>query len=414
MGIAVRSGRQLTAADTRTSQRLLTAQVGLALMLMVLSALMVRTYVNLSARPLGFSPDGVLTMEVGLPSRLAGQHARIYRDVVDEVRRLPGVVDAGASSFAPLTAGRYHFPLQLSATPVAFKFFVPGFFQAMRTPIVEGAGLATADETTMAMPVLISAPLARRLFGRASAIGQPLHRLNEDGSPVELGPRTARATVPPFVVAGVVGEVQETSLRDEPAEMVYVPILEPNVERSIVPTALTLVVRSAGDPTRLTDAVKAAVRAANPSLSIGGIQDMSAIVGSARAQETFVGALLVAAATVAFVLGLIGIQGNVAQSVRHRTQEVAIRIALGARRREVLWLVVSTALRAALIGTTVGLAAAVLVSPLLGSLLFGVAPHDPWTLGLAGASLLVCSVVTAWLTGVRATMISPLTGLRGE
>jgi hypothetical protein len=333
------------------------------------------------------------------------------------------VVDAGASSFAPLTAGRYNFPLQLGTsaraeahalhtTPVAFKFFVPGYFQAMRTPIVEGAGLATAGETTLSMPVLISAPLARRLFQDASPIGRPLHRLNADGSPVQMG--AGRATVPPFVVAGVVGEVRETSLRSEPAEMVYVPILEPSVEQSVVPTSITLVVRSAGDPLMLTDAVRAAVRAANPSLSVGRIQDMDAIVGAARGEETFVGALLLAAAAVAFALGLVGIQGNVAQFVRHRTQEVAIRLALGANRREVVRLVSSGTVRSVLIGSAIGLLAALLATPLLGSLLFGVAPRDPLALTLAAVSLLLAAMGTAWLASVRATRVSLLLALRGE
>jgi len=423
-GLAVRSGRQLTATSARTSQRLLAAQVSLALMLMVLSALMVRTYLNLSARPLGFSAEGLLTMEIGLPSRLADRHAQIYRDVVDEIRRVPGVLDAGAATFAPLAPGRLTFPLQLDGstptganapgtpTPVAFKFFVPGYFKAMRTPIAEGTGLETAAEATTAMPVLISAPLARRLFGRTSAIGQSLHRLNEDGSPLQMGP--GPATVPPFVVAGVVGEVRETSLRDEPTEMVYVPILEPNVERSVVPTALTLVVRSAADPLALTDAVRAAVRTANPSLSIGRIQDMDAIVSAARAQETLIGGLLLAAALVAFALGLVGIQGNVAQFVRHRTQEIAIRLALGANRRAVIHLVASGAVRSVVIGSGIGLVAAVLVTPLLGALLFGVAPRDPLALTVAAASLLTAALGTAWLTSLRATMVSMLLALRGE
>jgi ABC-type antimicrobial peptide transport system permease subunit len=164
----------------------------------------------------------------------------------------------------------------------------------------------------------------------------------------------------------------------------------------------------------LTDAVKTAVRKANPGLSIGGIQDMSAIVGSARAQETFVGALLLAAAAVAFALGLIGIQGNVAQSVRHRMQEIAIRLALGASRRDVVGLVATRAVRAVLIGTATGLVAAVLATPLLGSLLFGVAPRDPLALGLAGASLLTTAIVTAWVTALRGTRVSPLLALRGR
>jgi predicted lysophospholipase L1 biosynthesis ABC-type transport system permease subunit len=216
------------------------------------------------------------------------------------------------------------------------------------------------------------------------------------------------------MVAGVVGEVRETSLRDEPTEMVYVPILEPRVEQSVTPTSLTVVVRSTGDPLALTDAVKAAVRTANPTLSIGRIQELEAIVRDARAQETFVGALLLAAAAVAFGLGLVGIQGNVAQFVRNRSQELAIRIALGASRREVIGLVAHGTVRAVVIGTAFGLLAAALATPFLGSLLFGVAPHDPWALALSAAALLTAALSTAWLAGVRATMVSPLLALRGE
>jgi len=408
----LRAGTHLTTQATRTSQRLLTVQVGLALILMALSALMVRTYVNLTARPLGFSPDGLLTMEIGLPSRLADQHARIYNSVISEVMRVPGVAHVGAASFPPLLPSRYNFPLQLSPTPVAFKFFVPGYFQTMRTPITEGTGLSTARETTVGMPVLISAPLARRLFGGASAIGQPLHRLESDGSAVEMG--ATRERVPPFVVAGVVGDVRETSLRDEPAEMVYVPILDPPVERSVVPTSLTLVVRTAGNPLDLTDAVRAAVRTAHSSLSIGRIEEMHGIVNAARAQETFVGVMLLAAAAVAFGLGIVGIQGNVAQFVRHRTQEIAIRLALGANRREVIRLVASGTIRSVLIGSAIGLLAAVLATPLLGALLFGVAPRDPLALTLAASSLLTAAIGTALLAGVRATRVSLLSALRGE
>jgi ABC-type antimicrobial peptide transport system permease subunit len=165
---------------------------------------------------------------------------------------------------------------------------------------------------------------------------------------------------------------------------------------------------------RLTDAVKAAVRTSNPSFSIGSVQDMSAIIGAARAQETFVGALLLAAAAVALALGLIGIQGNVAQFVRHRTQEIAIRLALGAHRRDVIGMVAAGTVRSVLTGTAIGLLAALAATPLLGSLLFGVAPRDPWSLTLAAISLLTAALVTAWLAGVRATKVPMLLALRGE
>ena len=420
-----RSKQRLVASTPQTSQPLLALQVGLALTLMVLSALMVRTYVNLTSRPLGFSPDGVLTMEIGLPSNLSEQHARIYKAVVDEVGRVPGVTDSGAVSFAPLTPNRHNFPLQLAQgpaeagalhppSPVAFKFFVPGYFKAMRIPVIEGVALNSADETTMPMPVVISAPLARRLFGTRAAVGQSIHRLNADGSPVEMGSRNGRAIVAPFTVVGVLGDVRETSLREEPSEVVYVPILDPRVEQSMTPTSLTLAIRSSGDPFAITDAVRAAVRTANPNLSIGKIQDMEQIVAAARAEETFVGGLLLAAAIIAFALGLIGIHGNVAQYVRHRSQEIAIRLALGATRPGVIRLVSSATVRSVVIGSVGGIGAAMIATPLLGSLLFGVAPRDPWALALAAGGLLIAAMSTAWIAGVRATRLSLPLVLRGE
>jgi putative ABC transport system permease protein len=412
--IAVRRVKpRLVAAAPNSSQPLLTVQVALALTLMVLSALMVRTYVNLTARSLGFSPQGVLTMEVGLPSRLSDQHAQIYQHLVDEARRIPAVTAASAATFAPLTENGDKFPLNVDpSSPVAFKFFVPGYFAAMGIPIVEGVGLDSRDEATTSTPIVISAPLARRLFGRTSAVGQPLSRVNGDGSPVTMG--REGTSVPPFIVAGVAGEVRETSLRDEPAEMVYVPIIEPSVERSIVPTSLTLVIRTAGDPFAITSAARAAVRSANPRLSIGRIQDMEQIVDAAHAQETFVGTLLLAAAIVSFALGLIGVYGNVAQFVRHRTQEIAIRLALGASRHEMIRLASSGTVRAVLIGAMIGLGPALLAAPLLGSLLFGVAPRDPLALIVASVVLLAAAVLTACLASFRATAIPLLSALRGE
>ena len=180
-------------------------QVALALILMVGSALMVKTYRNLSKNELGFSAGRMLTVEVGLSSRKADQHARIYRDVVERLRRLPGVERASAASFVPLTASEDVFPVQRGATPVPFKFFLPGYFQTMETPILDGESFAAGEQVTALFPVLVSASLARRLYPGDRAVGKTVRRLNEDGSLVEMN----AGSVPAFTIAGVVGDVRE-------------------------------------------------------------------------------------------------------------------------------------------------------------------------------------------------------------
>jgi predicted permease len=386
-------------------------QVALALALMAGSALMVKTYHNLLQTDLGFAPDGLLTVEVGLSSRKASQHARIYREVVERVGRLPGVERASATSFLPLTASQEEFPVEPEqATPVAFKFFIPGYFQTMRTPLLQGESFADGERVTDSHPVLVSAALARRLYPGQSAVGKTVRRLNEDGSIVELlaGP------VPAFTIVGVVADVREATLRRDAAEVVYVPVIEPRVEQSITPTSMTLVIRSVLPPLTLTAAVREAVAAVDPGLSVGQVRTMESIVGTARGRETFVGALLLLAAAVSLFLGAVGIYGSVAQVVSRRTREIGIRMALGAQRAEVLRMVVTGSMRAVLLGAALGLIVALAATRMLSTLLFGVEPRDPVILLSVTTILGLSAVAAALVAARRAVHIAPLDAMRGD
>lgn len=386
---------------------LLVLQVALALGLMVGAGLMLETSRNLAGRELGFSPASMLTVEVSLPFRESTQHVRVYRELADRLGQLPGVESASAASFVPLTTSEHIFPAEAGGIPIPFKFFAPGYFQTMETPIVRGERFAERDHVAVASPVLVSATLARRLYPGEDPIGKPVRRLNEDGTVVDVG-----GPVPPFTIAGVVADVRETTLRSAPAEIVYIPLIEPHVERSIVPTDMTFVVRTRVAPLAMTRVVREAIAAFDPGLSVGQVRTMDSIVRAARGKEMFVGALLLLAATVSLLLGVVGVYGGVAQVVRNRTRELGIRIALGASRRDVLVMVVKGTLWTVAAGTTLGLATALTGSRVLGTLLFGVGPRDPLILGAVMLLFAAAAVAAALVAGRRASRIALVVAIR--
>jgi len=370
---------------------------------------MVRTYRNLSERPLGFSPDRVLTVEIGLSGREASRHARIYADLVERIRQLPGVESASMVSFLPLTASGEVFPLEKNGAPVLFKFFVPGYFQAMKIPIVQGATFAPGEIVPAPYPVIVSASLARRLYPGEQALGRNVRRLNHDGTPVDRN-----GIVPPFTIAGIAGDVRETTLRGDPSEVVYVPAIEPSVEQSIVPINMTLTIRADESPLALVPLVREAIGAVNPNLTIAKVRTMDAIVRRARAREGFVGALLLLAALASLFLGVVGVYGSVAHAARHRTRELGIRTALGARRIQLIRLVMTGSMRAVLAGAGLGLIVAFIGARMLGALLFGVPPHDPLTFALSATLLIVSAGSAALVAARQATRIAPIAAMRSE
>ena len=277
----------------------------------------------------------------------------------------------------------------------------------MGIAIARGERLAAGEPVSGTSPVLVAEALARRLYPSGDAIGQPIRRLNEDGTIVTL-----REPVPPFEIAGLVGDVREMTLRGAPTEIVYIPLIAPSVERSIVPTDMTFIVRTRVAPLGLARAVKETITDVDPSLSVGQVRTMESIVRAARGKETFVGALLLLAAAASLLLGVVGIYGGVAQVVRRRTRELGIRIALGASRHDVLAMVVRGTLWAVAVGTTLGLVIALMGSRVLGTLLFGVGPRDPLILGAVTLLLGVAAVAAALVAGRRASRIAPIVAIR--
>jgi putative ABC transport system permease protein len=406
--------------DDEPRNVLVAVQVALALTLLVGSALMVQSFWRLTRVDPGFDPSGVLTIEIGLPGSRASRHQRIYEDVLERVRALPGVRTASAASSLPLDGTAYAYPFVIGSLPtpterpIAMKFVLPGYFQTMRTPVIDGASFAPNESVDLPNPVIVSAAFARRYFPRESPIGKTVRRLDSDGREVQMFDRAAGAPrpVPAWTIAGVVADVREESLRVEPAEIVYVPVRDPAVERSIVPTNMALVIRSDGPLSSSASAARQAIREVDTSLSVARIRPMDTILTTSVAAERFLAALLLVAAAVSLFLGAIGVYGVAAQAARRREQEFGIRLTLGARPGQIVRMVVKESVAFILMGTAVGLATAVAATRALRAFLFEVSATDPATVAGVTALVIAVALIASLLPARRAVRLDPLAALR--
>ncbi|MPY91455.1 MAG: FtsX-like permease family protein [Luteitalea sp.] len=391
---------------------LVAVQVALALALLAGSGLMVQSFWRLSRVDPGFDPSGVLTVEIGLPTSRAGRHQQIYEELIDRVRALPGVRTASAASSLPLDGTAYAFPIAIGAEPterpIAMKFVMPEYFQTMRTPVIDGASFASDETVDLPNAVFVSAAFARRYFPGESPIGKSIRRLEADGKEVEMFDRP----VPAWTIVGVVADVREESLRSEPKEMVYIPVRDPAVERSIVPTNMALVIRSDGPPTSLASAVRRTIREVDSSLSVARIRPMDVILATSVAIERFLAALLLVAAAASLLLGAIGVYGVATQAVRRREQEFGIRVTIGARPDQIMGMVLRESVAFVLVGVVVGIASALAATRALRAFLFEVSATDPATLAAVTALVIAVALIASLLPARRAMRLDPVATLR--
>jgi predicted permease len=393
------------------------AQVALTLTLLVGSVLMLQSFRRLTQVEPGFDAQHVLTVEIGIPYNQAERYPRIYRGLQSELQALPGVRSVGATSDLPLEDRSLSdvYGFRVTSEPadrkqevqsVGMAFFLPGYLQTMRTGVVEGFGFSPGQHTTTPRPVLVSAALARRLFGQREAVGQRIRRMLPNGS---MDPRQ-----PEFVIAGVVGDVHQTSLRDPPVEMVYVPVLDPPVEPGIVPTQMSFVIRSDVPPLAIAPAVRRVIRDFDAGYSIARIRPMEAIVQASTARMRFLTLLLLVAGIASLLLSAVGTYGIVAYAVRQRMREIGIRIAMGATPKQVRNLVLTETAGVLVTGLVIGLPLAIAAARVGGSLLFQMSPTDLPTLVGVTATIAGAALAAAWLPARKATRIDPMEALRSE
>jgi predicted permease len=408
--------RGATAAARRHLARhaLVVAQVALALVLLVASGLLVRSFTALSRVEPGFDPEGVLTLRLALPE--AGypepaDAARLYDALLERVRSLPGVTAAGAVRHLPLGGSRSahgvaveDFPRPPEELPFLFPYTYAssGYFEALGIPLLAGRSFEPADHQQPTGAVLVSAALARRLWPGQSALGERL----QPGEVEEGGTGW-------YTVVGVVGDVRDMRPENEPEELVYYPLVGVGDDRWVA-REMTLVVRTAGEPLALAEAIRSEIWSLDPGLPVAQVRTMEEVVARHAVRPRFTMLLLLLAAGMTLVLGAVGLYGVISYVVSQRTQEIGVRMALGADRGAVSRMVVGQGMAVAGLGILLGLAGALAASRLLEALLYGVRPTDPMTYLTVAVFLAGVTTLASFLPARRAAAVEPVEALRWE
>ncbi|HEX9671723.1 MAG TPA: ABC transporter permease [Thermoanaerobaculia bacterium] len=401
----------------RARHVLVVAQMALALVLLVCSGLMVRSFWRLRHVDPGVEPQGVLTARLALPKTEypdEAANARFATALLERVRALPGVVEAGTVTILPLTGGGSNsahtfedFPLPPDAVPpiIAVRFATPEYFRAMGIPLLAGRTFSPVDPARPTNEIVVSAALAERFWPGKSALGrrivQGLAREEREWS----------------TIVGVVGSVRDAGLHEKPFEAIYYPlrrIVPVEAEGEWVPRNFSLVVKVEGKPMAAAAAVREAVWGLDRNLPLAQVRTMEEVVERSTARTSFTMLLLLVAAAMAVLLGGVGNYGVISYVVSQRTREIGVRMALGAARRDVAGLVLRQGLWMALGGVAIGLAGAFALTRLLRALLFEVSPTDPATFGAVSVVLVAVALLASYLPARRAASVDPLEAIRYE
>lgn len=387
----------------RARAGLVIAEVALAVTLTIGAGLLFRSFVSLLAVNPGFQPDHLLTWQMNIPQRLRTMDERIafYREFLSRMRSLPGVVSIGGTSRLPLgSTGLTTFvdvekrPRPIAEwTEVQFRRSVGDYFQTMGIPIVRGRTFTDVDSPTSPPVCMINQTLAARLFPGEDPVGEH----------VRIGQNQ-----PWMTIVGVVGDIKHGALDEPLAPEMYVSHLQGQLNSPY------MVLRTTADASEMVDLVRAEAQAIDRDLPFYRIQPMEAVRADSVAQRRFVLVLVGIFGVLALALAAIGVYGVMSLLVSERTQEVGVRLALGAHPAQVLRMLVAQALRLALIGVGVGLGLSLLVMPLIGNQLYAVQPRDPITLTGVPAALILVAILAALIPARRAMSVNPVEALRYE
>ncbi len=408
-------GSTVSKGGQRARTLLVVSQVAFALMLLVGSGLMIRSFGRLHDVELGFDPAGVLTFRVALPSTSYPDMeatTAFHLDFVDRLGAIPGVEVAGASSFIPLSGFTAVDPLMLEERPpepgqvppvAASRAATRGYFDALGIPLRHGRMLERADAEQRQPVVVVSEQVVETFFeGR-----DPLGRGVAQGIPEQ--PDTWSQVV------GVVGDVPYVSLTDAPMGTVYFPVGRADgVRGTWLSSSMDYVVRTPLPPTSLVPAVRRALAELDPGLPIANVRTLSDVTRGARAQMAFTMIMLAIAAAVGLLLGSVGLYGVISYVTTQRTQEIGVRMALGAEAGAVRLMVMRHGMAVTLAGIAVGLFGAWGLSRYMESVLYEVSATDPLTFFGVSAVLLAVAAVATWLPAYRAARIDPALALRWE
>ena len=392
----------------RVRSLLVISEVALSLVLLVSAGLLIKSFMRLRDVNPGFNADNVLTVGVSLPPAKyteEQQQAAFFRDVIERVRTLPGVVSAGAVFPLPLSGSNRANTFEIAGRPPANpgeevdandRITTPDYFRAMGIPLLKGRVFTERDNADAPEVVVINETFARRFFPNEDPLGK---RIITDRENNPSG----------MEIVGVVGDVRHKSLDVEGGAEFYHSYLQ-TPERS-----MSLVVRAAtDDPTSIASELRSAVQQVDKDQPISNIMTMEQLLAESVAQRRFNMLLLGIFSAVALLLAGVGIFGVMNYSVTQRTHEIGIRMALGAQASDVLKMVVGQGMALALVGVCVGVASSFILTRIMSNLLFGVSATDPVT--FAGVSLLLTliALLSCYIPARRATKVDPMIALRYE
>jgi putative ABC transport system permease protein len=396
-------GSSSGARGRRVRAVLVTVQVALAVMLTAGAGLLVRSFVALTNVNAGFQAEQLLTLQLTLPGAIASADARraFYRDMFTRLEQVPGVISAGGTTRLPLASSNVTSRVTVEGRPltetyeVDFRRSMHGYFRTMGMPILRGRDFEDSDNAGNPAGIVVNQMMARKIWGTDDVVGRR----------IRMGLSTSSQ---PGTIVGVVGDIHHSGLDAPPAPEMYVNYL------STPPVAPFIVLRTSGEPASVAAAVRTALTSMDKDLSVYDIRTGRQIRAGAVSQRRFIVILATTFGLLALALAAVGVYGVMALMVSERTQEMGIRLALGAPQAQVLALVVRQGMMLASLGVGLGLVASYALTPLMASQLFGVGTSDPMTLAGVTTTLLLVALAACAVPARRAMRVNPVTALHYE
>ncbi|MGH9821792.1 MAG: ABC transporter permease [Blastocatellia bacterium] len=387
------------------------SEVALALVLLVGAGLLMRSFIKLANVSPGFDSANVLTMRLALPRTKypkSAQSIEFYRQTLERIRLLPGVLGADFVTPAPFSHSDVTTDFQIESRPAptpgsnptaAARGATPSYFQTMRIPLREGRWFSDFDKKGGVGAAIINETLAKQYWPGEDPVGKYISHVGvsvDDDEPQR------------WQIVGVVGDVRHSSLSSAPVPTLYMP------HNQMAWRWGYIVVRTAGDPMTFAGPVREQILAVDKDQAVSSVRSMNELIGVSVAQPRFYMALLGVFAALGLVLAAIGIHGVVSYSTAERTREIGVRMALGASRRDVLSMILRHGMALAGTGVVVGVGASLILTKLMAGLLFEVGSTDPLTLGGTVALLLLVALTGSYLPARKAIAVDPMIALRHE
>ena len=416
------SGRSGTGfKHSRVRGLLVISEIALAVILLTGAALMIRTFAGLRSVKSGIDPSNVLTLRTAISgSRYAStaQVENMVRQATDRIEALPGVRVAACAVTVPMEQIGIDLPFTIDGhTPKTgekwegdeyWRFVSPGYFEALRIPLLRGRYFTRTDTEGTARTVIVNEAFARKYWADQDPIGQRMVIAKGLGADFDEPARQ---------VVGIVGSVTESGLAAGMVPVMYVPQSQitdglTRLAGSLLP--LRWVIRTSGDALSMASVIRHEFESLDPQLAPSHVVNMDQVIAEANERQNFNTLLLTVFASIALLLSAVGIYGLMSYAVEQRVQEIGIRMALGADQGKIMRLVLGQGLRLGTVGTALGLAGAYGLTRLLAKSLFGVKPSDPLAFSIVAATLIGVTLLAAFVPTRRAMRVDPMVALRQE